>query len=331
MGKLIDPYGREIDYLRVSVIDRCNLKCFYCVPDDVGSCSPNVSEVMSMEESINIIKSAAALGIKKIRLTGGEPLVRKDIVEMVSRISQIEGVDDISLTTNGVLLNKRAPALVKAGLNRVNISLDSLNPENFKKITRGGALKKTQKGIQAALKAGLTPVKINVVAMKGINDGEIEEFVKLTLNNDLHIRFIEYMPISKNHQKQWGQCFMPLSEIQELCEKIGPLQEQHSSHGNGPAVYYRIQGAKGLVGFISPVSRHFCGQCNRLRITSDGKIKPCLFSMDEIDLMEAGGDQEKIQQLFLQSLTLRPDPHQVDKNPESRFNCNKREMQQIGG
>lgn len=330
MGKLVDPYGRAIDYLRVSVIDRCNLKCFYCVPE-AGFCSPNVSEVMPLEEIIKIIKAAATLGITKVRLTGGEPLVRKDIVEMVSEISEIEEITDISLTTNGVLLNKLAPALVKAGLNRVNISLDSLNPENFKKITRGGALKKTQQGIKAALKVGLTPVKINVVAMKGINDGEIQEFVKLTLDNDLHVRFIEYMPISKSHKKQWGQYFMPISEIQELCGEIGLLEEEQNYHGNGPAAYYRIQGAKGLVGFISPVSRHFCGRCNRLRITSDGKIKPCLFSMDEVDLMEAGGDVEKLKQLFMHSLELRSDPHQVDKNPESRFNCSKREMQQIGG
>ena len=330
MGKLVDLYGREIDYLRVSVIDRCNLKCFYCVPD-VGSCSPDVSEVMSLEEIIKIIKAASSLGIKKVRLTGGEPLVRKDIVEMVSKISEIEGITDISLTTNGVMLNELAPALVKAGLNRVNISLDSMNPANFKKITRGGALKKTQRGIKAALKAGLTPLKINVVAMKGINDGEIEEFVKLTLDNDLHVRFIEYMPISKSHQKQWGECFMPISEIQELCENIGPLEEEQTYRGNGPAAYYRIQGAKGLVGFISPVSRHFCGKCNRLRVTADGKIKPCLFSMDEIDLKEAGGDEEKLKELFMRSMDLRPDPHQVDRNPESRFNCSKREMQQIGG
>ncbi len=330
MEKLVDPFGREIDYLRVSVIDSCNLKCFYCVPDS-GSCSPNLSEVMSLEEILKIIKAVAALGIKKVRLTGGEPLVRKDIVEMVSKISDIQGITDISLTTNGILLRKLAPVLKKAGLNRVNISLDSLNPENFKKITRGGALKKTQQGIQAALKAGLTPVKINVVAMKGINDGEIEEFVKLTLEHDLHVRFIEYMPISRSHDKQWGEYFMPLSEIQEICERIGPLVEDESYQGNGPAAYYRILGAKGLLGFISPVSRHFCGRCNRLRVTSDGKIKPCLFSMDEVGLLEARGDEEKLKELFIRSLELRPDPYKVDKNPDSRFNCSRREMQQIGG
>ncbi|PKM79549.1 MAG: GTP 3',8-cyclase MoaA [Firmicutes bacterium HGW-Firmicutes-13] len=330
MGSLMDPYGRKIDYLRVSVIDRCNLKCFYCVPEP-GSCSPSQTGVMDIEEIIKIIKAAAALGIEKVRLTGGEPLIRADIVELVYRISQIKEISDISLTTNAVLLDKLASKLVKAGLNRVNISLDSLDPEIFKEITRGGALQKTLQGITTALAEGLTPVKINMVAMKGINSEEISKFVKLTLDNDLHVRFIEYMPVNKHHEEQWKKHFMPLSEIQVLCEKIGALKREEAYYGNGPADYYRIEGAKGLIGFISPVSRHFCSKCNRLRVTSDGKIKPCLFSAEEIDLKEAESDEEKIKEMFTKALKLRPDPYKIDKNPNGRFNCNKREMLQIGG
>lgn len=329
MNSLIDPYGRKIDYLRVSVIDRCNLKCFYCVPR--ADCSPSQEGVMTTEEIIEIIEVASKLGIKKVRLTGGEPLIRPDIVELVARIGQIKGLSDISLTTNAVLLDKLAPKLVKAGLNRVNISLDSLNPKAFKEITRGGALQKTLQGITTALSEGLTPVKINMVALKGINSKEITKFARLTLKNDLHVRFIEYMPVNKNHEEQWEKHFMPLSEIQLLCERIGVLEKEEIYCGNGPADYYRIKGAKGLIGFISSITRHFCTKCNRLRITSDGKIKPCLFSAEEIDLVGAKGDEEKIKEMFAKALKLRPDPYKIDKNPNIRFNHNKRDMLQIGG
>ncbi len=330
MGNLIDPYGRNINYLRISIIDKCNLNCFYCVPE-IGACSPKEGQVISAEDIIKMTETASKLGISKIRLTGGEPLIRKDIQDLVSRISAVEGINDLSLTTNGILLNELAPRLAEAGLNRVNISLDSLEPANFKKITRGGILEKTLNGIYKALEEGLTPVKINVVAMKGINDNEVSRFAELTLENDLHVRFIEYMPINSQHQKQWGDCFMPISEIKDLCSGVGTLQMVEFLQGNGPASYYRVKGARGLVGFISPVSRHFCAKCNRLRITSDGKIKPCLFSADEIDLLTAKGDVGKMEEMFLEALELRPDPEKIDNNPGGRFNCNKRGMLQIGG
>ncbi len=330
MGNLVDLFGRDIDYLRISVIDKCNLKCFYCVPE-IGTCSPEEGQVISAEDIIKMTEAASTLGISKIRLTGGEPLIRKDIVDLASRISAVEGIRDLSLTTNGILLKELASKLAEAGLNRVNISLDSLEPDNFKKITRGGILEKTLQGIYKALEEGLTPVKINVVAMKGINDSEISKFAELTLENDLHVRFIEYMPVNSHHEKQWGDCFMPISDIKDLCSQVGVIQEEESFQGNGPASYYRIEGARGLVGFISPVSRHFCAKCNRLRITSDGKIKPCLFSADEIDLLEAKGDVEKMKEMFMEALKLRPDPEKIDKNPNGRFNCNKRGMLQIGG
>ncbi len=327
---LIDAYGREIDYLRISVIDKCNLKCFYCVPEE-GACAAYAEHSMSLDEIEKLVKIASSMGVRKVRLTGGEPLIRPDILELISRVSAVEGISDLSLTTNGIMLNKMASKLVKAGLSRVNISLDSLDPENFKRITRGGILDKTLKGVYRALEEGLTPVKINVVAMKGINDREISNFARLTLENDLHVRFIEYMPINNEHEKQWGDCFLPLTEIQGLCEEIGPLKEEKIFQGNGPATYYRIDGAKGLVGFISPVSRHFCAKCNRLRITADGKIKPCLFSLEEMDLKEAEGREEDIKKMLIKALKYRPDPHMVDQDPRGRFNCNKRGMLQIGG
>lgn len=328
--ELVDAYGRKIDYLRIAVIDKCNLKCFYCVPEE-GTCAAYAEHPMTVEEIVKVVEIASSMGVEKIRLTGGEPLIRPDIVELVSRVSSVDGISDVSLTTNGVLLEKMAPDLVKAGLNRVNISLDSLDPENFKRITRGGILEKTLQGIFESLKAGLTPVKINVVAMRGINDQEIANFARLTLDNHLHVRFIEYMPINKDHDKQWGEYFLPLEEIQGMCEEIGPLVEDKEYKGNGPATYYRIEGARGLIGFISPVSRHFCAKCNRLRVTADGKIKPCLFSFEELDLKEGEGKEEKIKEILIKSLKYRPNPEQVDQNPGGRFNCNKRGMLQIGG
>lgn len=330
MKNLWDPYGRRIDYLRVSVVDSCNLNCFYCVPES-SACAPSKSRMLPVEDIFRIIQGACSLGVEKVRLTGGEPLVRKDILGLVSRVAGLEGIKDLSLTTNGILLDKYAVPLARAGLNRVNISLDSLDPAIFKKITRGGALDKTLEGIRVSQEAGLAPIKLNVVAMKGINEGEVANFARLTLDSQLHVRFIEYMPVTSRHHKQWRDHYLPVAKIKELCEEIGPLEEEKAYRGNGPAQYYRIRGAKGLLGFISPVSRHFCDRCNKLRVTSDGKIKPCLFSSEEVDLAGALQDRGKMESMFLQALELRPDPGVVTRDPDSRFNCQDREMLHIGG
>jgi len=268
MAILLDPFGRKLEYLRVSVVDRCNLRCFYCSPGE--ACKPrSLRGQLSRDHIVQAVTAAVAAGIRKVRLTGGEPLVRKDIVSLVHDIAQIPGIDDLSLTTNGTLLKDLAEPLAAAGLKRVNISLDSLDGHNFEQITRGGQLQATLDGIDAAFNAGLTPVKINVVVMKDLNDHEVENFAKLTIGRDIHIRFIEYMPML-GQDDVWRQHYLPTAKIMALCNKIMPMDSVPEENLNGPARNFRFPGAVGLLGFITPVSQHFCANCNRLRLTSDG-------------------------------------------------------------
>jgi len=271
------------------------------------------------------------LGITRIRLTGGEPLVRPDILEIVGGLAAIPGLKDLSLTTNGILLEKIAFELAGAGLKRVNISLDSLDEANFRQITNGGKLQSTLRGIERALQAGLTPVKLNVVLLKGINEHEIEKFVAMTIDQELDVRFIEYMPTQG--QKKWADLFLPLERVIEVAGKIAPLMPVEGEHGGGPAQYVRLEGATGKIGLISPLSRHFCDRCNRLRVTSDGKIKPCLFSEEEVDLRPYLYDREQLKAKFREALQIKPDPRMVARNPVERVKQfkGKRPMTQIGG
>lgn len=328
---LVDPYGREISYLRLSVTERCNLNCIYCRSNPLECGRRQGKELLTAEGCLDIGRAAVELGMTRIRLTGGEPLMRPDILEIVSGLAAIPGLEDLSLTTNGIFLDKMAFDLAAAGLKRVNISLDSLDEVNFRNITNGGRLNSTLEGIEKSLQAGLVPLKINVVLLKGINDHEIERFIAMTMEQELCVRFIEYMPMQEH--KKWENLFLPLSKVIERAKKIGPIVFIEGDHdpGGGPAQYFRLEGATGKIGLITPLSCHFCHSCNRLRVTADGKIKPCLLSNEEVDLYPFLASREKIKEQFRAALKLRTDPHAVDRDPFRKMFQGKRSMSQIGG
>ncbi|WP_353683842.1 GTP 3',8-cyclase MoaA [Thermodesulfovibrio sp. 3907-1M] len=302
-----DNFNRNIDYLRISVIDRCNLRCIYCMPEEgIKNLLPH-EEILSYEEILKIIRIATTTGISKIRVTGGEPLLRKNIVSFIERASRIEGIKDIGMTTNGILLKKYARSLFEAGLKRVNVSLDSLNEDKFRAITRLGSLKEVLEGIEEAQMVGLNPVKINMVVMKGVNDDEIERFARWSIEVPYQIRFIEFMPVGQNNWKK--ELFISREEIKQKIENtVGsliPVQIKKS----GPAEYFMLEGAKGLLGFISPLSTHICTRCNRLRLTAEGKLRPCLFSDREIDLkrvLRSGASEDEIRQIIIKAIQLKP-------------------------
>lgn len=329
--KLIDPFGREITYLRLSVTEQCNLNCFYCRPEPDGNVAEIKRELLTVDEFKMIAEAAVELGMTRIRLTGGEPLLRPDITDIVSELSGIEGLKDLSLTTNGNFMEKMAFKLAEAGLKRVNISLDSMDEATYRQITGGGKLQNTRRGIEKALEANLTPVKINVVVLKGINDSEIHDFLKLTFERDLDVRFIEYMP-AVGHKNQWQRYFLSLDRVNEEAGKIAPLIPLANEHG-GPARYYRLKGAAGKIGLITPLSRHFCHLCNRLRVTSAGALKPCLFSLDEIELRPYIPSKKRLKEKIREALQLKPDPGKVASNPYQRAEQfqGKSSMTQIGG
>jgi len=325
MTKLADSYHRPINYLRISVTDRCNLRCIYCMPPE-GIPLMSHGDILRYEEIHLVARAAAKLGITKLRLTGGEPLVRAGLTDLVAMLAKIRGIDDISMTTNGVLLERDAVALKQAGLHRVNISLDSLRPERFHKITRIGKLDDVLRGIEAASEAGLDPVKVNMVVIRGTNDDEISHFALLTLSDAWHVRFIEFMPFMEKGKK--NRYLMPVSEIMERIEVLGKL-EPSLPNGVGPAKYYRFPGAKGTIGFISPVTDCFCQACNRLRLTADGKLRPCLFSDDEIDLrspLRQGATVGEIKRLIRRAAASKPERHKL----MTGVTC-ERFMSQIGG
>ncbi len=322
-----DKYGRQVDYLRISITDRCNLRCQYCMPPD-GVEFKSHGEIMRYEEIINIVEAGQKLGIKKVRITGGEPLVRKGIVDFISQLNELN-LNEISITTNGLLLNKYAADLKKAGLSRVNISLDSLQPERYRKITRRDEFERAMKGIKTALQVGLEPVKINTVVMKGINDDELEDFIDLSYREKLHIRFIEYMPLGDTEIKS-GDYYISLSEYKdELISKKGIVPA--TIKNNGPAEYYKIPGAKGTVGFITAISHTFCDKCNRMRLTADGRLKPCLANNLEIDLHDENGnihDKNILREKFKEAILNKPGSHHFYEDEEL---YSGRNMSQIGG
>ena len=302
-----DGFQRGISYLRISVTDRCNLRCIYCMPPE-GVELVSHDDILSFEEILLAVRAAVTLGIDKIRITGGEPLVRSGIVELVSMIAAVEGVKDISMTTNGILLDKYADELVSAGLNRVNISLDTLKYQRFKEITRTGTLADTLKGLEAAKAAGLTPVKINMVPMRGVNDDEVIDFARMTLTSGWHVRFIELMPLNR----QAG--FVPSQILHRQIESLGPLIPFFGITGNGAARYFTLPKAKGTIGFISAVSEPFCEGCNRLRLSAAGTIYPCLFSTDGIDIrtpLRNGADVEAVKGLLASAIAAKPMKHNL--------------------
>ncbi len=378
-----DSHGRTIDYLRISLTDRCNFRCVYCMPEE-GVCAMSHDEILRIEEIERLVAVAAGIGIRSVRLTGGEPLVRKGVVDLVDTITGIEGIENVSMTTNGVLLPRmiddlKAAGLSRvnisldtldadqfheitrtgrledtlttngvllprmiddlkaAGLSRVNISLDTLDADQFHEITRTGRLEDTLAGIDAALAAGLNPVKVNAVAVRSL-DQDFLEFAKLSIDRPLHVRFIEYMPVgdtSEDAGTGWGKDdVIPSEELFDIINEraaaagLPALRPAGATKplGWGPARYFEFPDALGTVGFISPLSRHFCSECNRLRVTADGKVRPCLFSDTEYDVRTAlrEGDDAAVRDVLLTALGAKPDDHHDKVGTD-------RKMSQIGG
>lgn len=318
---LIDPLGRKIEYLRISVTDRCNFKCIYCFTHQNWKWVPH-EEILRFEEIEKIVKVAAKLGVKRVRLTGGEPLLRKNIEFLIKILSQIPEIKDLSLTTNGFFLDTLGEKLKEAGLKRINISLDTLDKKKFEKLTGISAFEKVLKSIDIALELGLNPVKINTVVIKGFNDDEILELAKLTLEKPLEVRFIEFMPIGKN--TLWNEeNIVTVKEIKKILENFSELIPD-SSIGGGPARVFKWKDAIGKIGLISPISEHFCYKCNRFRITADGKLRPCLFSDNEINLKPILREGKgTLEEAFYLALKLKPVKHNL--------NFTIRPMRAIGG
>jgi cyclic pyranopterin phosphate synthase len=283
-------------------------------------------EILSYEEIQTVVKAAAELGVDKIRLTGGEPLVRADLPKLIKMLSRIEGIQELSLTTNGTLLKNYALELRQAGLSRINLSLDTLKTDRFQYITRLGGLKDVLDGISAAKKAGFDPVKINAVVMQGINDDEILDFARMTCEEGCHVRFIELMPFKGMAE------FVPSVEVRQRISLLGKLEPCPSITGNGPARYYRLAGAKGTIGFISPLTElPFCSRCNRIRLTPDGRLRPCLLGEDEIDLkmpLRNNASTEELRRLILKAVASKPEHHHLEGGNVRPV---KRKMSQIGG
>ncbi len=302
---LVDSYGRGIEYLRISITDRCNFNCIYCQSKKPWKWLSS-EEILSFEEIEEIARVSSELGVKRIRLTGGEPLLRKNVEVLIKKLSQIAGIEDLSLTTNGYFLEEKALILKAAGLKRINISLDTLKREKFKKLTGKDELNKILRGIEKALEVGFNPIKINVVVIKGFNDEEIIDLAKLSLDKPLEVRFIEFMPIGKNPLWNESKVFY-IAEVKRILESFKKL-EPVISVGGGPAKSYRWEGALGKIGLISPLSEHICKNCNRMRITADGRLRPCLFSDFEIDLKSALRERKtSLKKIFELALKKKPE------------------------
>jgi len=330
---MIDPYNRDINYLRVSVTDRCNLRCTYCMPKE-GLSLIGHDDILRYEEILRIIRIAVGEGITKVRITGGEPLVRRGITEFIASLRTIPGLTDISLTTNGVLLEPYAERLFEAGIRRINISLDSLKAEKYAKITRGGDIQAVLRGIRKVRETGFSPIKINIVAMKGFNDDEILDFARLTLDHPYQIRFIELMALGEAGIENNGR-YLANSRIREQIGAWGTLRSVNGdgAKNGGPAQIYRLAGGAGEIGFISPISRHFCHSCNRLRLTADGHLRACLLSDEEADLkgpLRQGGGDAQIGEMIRRTIARKPKQHQEACDERHIKKCMK-EMPAIGG
>jgi len=323
-----DQFLRQINYLRISITDRCNMRCKYCMPSEGVQWMPH-EYILTFEEILRLMKISTQLGFHRFRITGGEPLVRKGLLDFLREAAQLPGVEDLMLTTNGMLLPEMAFDLKKAGVQRVNISLDTMDPQRFSENTRGGDVTKVIQGIFRSLEAGLNPVKINVVVVRDFNTMELPDFLTLAKEYPLHVRFIELMPIgvSSGHRSE----FVPITEMKEI---LG-IDEDFATRtqailGGGPAEYYQPRGYNGSVGFISALSRHFCGTCNRVRLTADGKLRPCLHSKHEISLREAlrdGSNDSEILKLFAEAVWHKPAEHHMNNQAWQ----DTRVMSQIGG
>ena len=317
---MIDRLGRNITYLRISLTDKCNLRCRYCMPEE-GVCKRAHHEMMTEDEVVTAVEVAASLGIHKIRLTGGEPLVKKNILSICRRVAAVEGIREVCLTTNGILLPQLGKQLREAGVSRLNLSLDTLDPKKYAYITRIGQIEQFREGLKAALEAGFEKVKINAVLIGGFNDDEIQALANLTREYPVDMRFIELMPI-QDHDEFGESAYLPYSAVLEKLPQAVPVPQD-----GGVAKLYRLPGAKGNIGLISPISAHFCGECNRLRLTADGKLKPCLHAPDEYSIK--GLSREEMKAVFEQAIWNKPAWHgDLDALHRSQAGRN---MNEIGG
>lgn len=325
---LVDRFDRKINYLRISVTDRCNLRCIYCMPPE-GERKLRHKDILRYEELLRIARVAIKLGINKIRLTGGEPLVRKGVHEFIPMLTTLNGLDDVSLTTNGVFLKDNLGLLKAAGIKRINVSLDSLKRLNFKFITRFDYFNQVWEGIEKARGMGFYPIKLNIVTMKGINDNEVLDFGRLAIEQPYHIRFIECMPIGLQSN---SMAFIPNSEIEKaLVDRFGPLIPVSPGQNDGPATRFRFEGGKGEIGFINAISHSFCHNCNRLRLTANGRLLPCLLSEREVDLkgpLRKGCLDEDLIEVFLKAVDLKPECHPLSLDNHQKVH---RKMCAIGG
>jgi cyclic pyranopterin phosphate synthase len=309
---LIDGFRRPITYLRVSVTDKCNLRCVYCMPE-TGLAWLQRDDILSYEEIAELVRAAASVGVRSIRLTGGEPLVRRDLHRLVAALHAIDGIDDISLSTNALLLANQVEELTAAGLRRVNVSLDSLRHDRFEAIARRPGLDAVMAGIDAAIRAGLEPIKLNCVVMRGQNDDEIEAFAELTRRRPIFVRFIEMMPVHENLGLQ-HDAYMSSDEILARVGEIGLLRPVDGPAGNGPARYFAFDGALGAVGVISPLSHDYCDRCNRVRLTADGRLRLCLFGDHALDLrtpLRSGASPEALAELMRSAMLIKPERHHL--------------------
>lgn len=330
---MLDKFNREINYLRVSITDRCNLHCVYCRPKE-GISLMGHDDILRYEEIMRVVSLAVKMGLIKVRVTGGEPLVRRGFVEFIAALKKIDGLKDISLTTNGILLEEYAQKIFDAGINRINISLDSLDKKKYFRITNGGNLDTVLRGIARAEEAGFNPIKINTVLIKGFNDDEALDFARLAAEKPFQIRFIELMPMGKTNLGNIGD-YMPTSQLIEKISRNYELEQlkgkKHKS--DGPARIFKIKGGQGELGFINPVSEHFCATCNRLRLTSDGKLRACLLTEAEIDLKKAlkeNCSDAQLEKLIWDAVLLKPKKHEVVCTDSSLKKCS-RIMSEIGG
>ncbi len=311
-----DGFGRRIEYLRISVTDKCNLRCVYCMPLE-GLPWLHRSEILSYEEIEAIVRTMAGMGLRRIRLTGGEPLVRRDLPALVRRLSAIDGIDDIALSTNAVLLAPLADELRDAGVRRVNVSLDSLRPDRVDAIARReGAHARIMEGLAAAERVGFEPIKINTVVLRGRNDDEIAAFARITMERPWHVRFIEVMPVGENLGIS-AEEYVPAPEILERVRGIGELRPVEGPAGNGPATYFRLPDAAGTVGVITPMSHNYCDRCNRMRLTADGQLRPCLFGSIQTDLRDPLRAGRPLEPLVRQTLAIKPERHHLVRGSQT--------------
>jgi cyclic pyranopterin phosphate synthase len=327
-NQLIDTFGRVHNNLRISVTDRCNLRCTYCMPEEVAFMDRQ--ELLSFEEIARFVSVAAPLGINKIRLTGGEPLMRRDIPRLTRMLVDIEGIDDVGLTTNGILLAEHAQALYDAGLRRINVSLDTLDPECFRKISRRDGLEKVLAGIVAAQRAGFDPIKINAVIVRGTNEADIVPLARYARENALEMRYIEYMPIGAEAWER-SKVYFADEILEQLGREIAPLVPVEDQDPRAPAQAYRYTDGSGRVGIIASISRPFCMSCNRVRLTADGKLRNCLFALDEVDvkqLLRSGAGAPEIAEVIRRNILAKWEGHEINT---SRFIKPLRTMHAIGG